>query len=81
MEKKGIENMKVDNECGKQEACVSLENQVLLAVNHNNSITSCKRIRCLKRIALSNEDDNCQLFLCLTWGIEQLKKSKDLGSL
>ena len=32
--------MKVDNECGKQEACVSLENQVLLAVNHNNSITS-----------------------------------------
>ena len=32
--------MKVDNECSKQEACVSLVNQVLLAVNHNNSITS-----------------------------------------
>ena len=58
--------MKVDNECGKQEACVSLEKQVLLAGNHNNSITSCKQIRCLKRIALSNDDDNCKLSLCLT---------------
>ena len=49
---------------GKHEACFARATRVWLAVNHNNSITSGKRVLCLKRIAVANELGSCQSNLC-----------------
>ena len=48
-----------------------------LAVNHNTNVTSGKWIQCSKHIAWASELCSCQSNSCLSWGFEQLQKSKD----
>ena len=46
------------------EACFACATRVLLAVNHNTSITSGERVRCSKTIAQASELRSCQSNLC-----------------
>ena len=44
--------------------CFARTTRMWLAVNHNTSITSGERVRCLKSIARASELDSCQSNLC-----------------
>ena len=49
--KSGTASLNMDSRRSKQEACFACGIRVWLAFNHNTSVTSAKRVLCLKRIA------------------------------
>ena len=75
--KSGTASLNKDSQWSKQEACFACTTQVWLAVNHNTSVTSGEWNQCSKHIAWAIELGSCQSNLCLSWGYEQLQKSKD----